>query len=33
LKQGQLLPLNVNLPGDRDILWMAQKAVGRETYP
>jgi prepilin-type N-terminal cleavage/methylation domain-containing protein/prepilin-type processing-associated H-X9-DG protein len=33
LKPGQLLPLNVNLPGDRDILWMAQKAVGRETYP
>jgi prepilin-type N-terminal cleavage/methylation domain-containing protein/prepilin-type processing-associated H-X9-DG protein len=33
LKSGQLLPLNQNLPGDKDLLWMAQKAIGRETYP
>jgi prepilin-type processing-associated H-X9-DG protein len=33
LKQGQLLPLNVNLNGDQDILWMAQRAAGVTAYP
>jgi prepilin-type N-terminal cleavage/methylation domain-containing protein/prepilin-type processing-associated H-X9-DG protein len=33
LRPGQLLPLNVNISGDRDILWMAQKAIGRDSYP
>ena len=33
LKPGQLLPLNVNLPGDVDVLWMAQHAAGVLTYP
>jgi prepilin-type N-terminal cleavage/methylation domain-containing protein len=33
LKQGQLLPLNVNLPGDKDVLWMAQHAAGVNQYP
>jgi prepilin-type N-terminal cleavage/methylation domain-containing protein/prepilin-type processing-associated H-X9-DG protein len=33
LKSGQLLPLNVNLPNDLDVLWMAQKAAGVSVYP
>ena len=33
LKTGQDLTLNVNLPGDPDILWMAQKAAGVAVYP
>jgi len=33
LKQGQLLPLNQNLNGDQDILWMAQRAAGVTSYP
>lgn len=33
LTTGQLLPLNQNLPGDRDILWMAQHAAGVAAYP
>jgi prepilin-type N-terminal cleavage/methylation domain-containing protein/prepilin-type processing-associated H-X9-DG protein len=33
LKTGQLLPLNVNLPNDLDILWMAQHAAGVTSYP
>ena len=33
LNQGQLLPLNVNLPGDKDVLWMAQHAAGLNQYP
>jgi len=33
LTSGQLLPLNQNLPGDRDILWMAQHAAGVAAYP
>jgi prepilin-type N-terminal cleavage/methylation domain-containing protein len=33
LKPGALLPLNQNLPGDLDILWMAQKAAGVAAYP
>jgi len=33
LKPPVQLPLNVNLPGDPDILWIAQHAVGVTTYP
>ena len=33
LKEGQLLPLNANLPGSPDVLWLAQRAVGSGTYP
>jgi len=33
LNQGALLPLNVNLPGDKDVLWMAQHAAGAIQYP
>jgi prepilin-type N-terminal cleavage/methylation domain-containing protein/prepilin-type processing-associated H-X9-DG protein len=33
LHAGQLLQLNVNLPGDQDILWMAQHAAGVSVYP
>ena len=33
LVSGQLLPLNVNLPGDKDVLWLAQHAAGVPTYP
>src|SRR5882672_8840426 len=33
LRPGQILPLNVNLPGDADVLWMAQHAAGVPTYP
>lgn len=33
LKPGQLLGLNVNLPNDYDILWMAQHAAGVAAYP
>ncbi len=33
LRQGQLLTLNVNLSGDKDILWLAQRAGGVPTYP
>jgi prepilin-type processing-associated H-X9-DG protein len=33
LKQGQLLPLNVNLGGDKDVIWLAQRAVGLMQYP
>jgi prepilin-type processing-associated H-X9-DG protein len=33
LRQDQLLTLNVNLPGDKDILWLAQRAAGVATYP
>ena len=33
LKPGQLLPLNINLPNDLDILWMAQHAAGVAAYP
>jgi hypothetical protein len=28
-----LLSLNVNLSGDKDILWLAQRAAGVPTYP
>jgi prepilin-type N-terminal cleavage/methylation domain-containing protein/prepilin-type processing-associated H-X9-DG protein len=33
LSKGQLLTLNVNLGGDKDILWLAQRAAGVPTYP
>jgi prepilin-type N-terminal cleavage/methylation domain-containing protein/prepilin-type processing-associated H-X9-DG protein len=33
LKTGQLLQLNVNINNDPDILWLAQKAIGRDAYP
>jgi len=33
LLQGELLTLNVNLGGDKDILWLAQRAAGVPTYP
>jgi len=33
LLKGQLLPLNVNLPGDRDVLWEAQHSAGAVVYP
>jgi prepilin-type N-terminal cleavage/methylation domain-containing protein/prepilin-type processing-associated H-X9-DG protein len=33
LKPNALLPLNVSLPNDLDVLWMAQKAAGVAAYP
>jgi prepilin-type processing-associated H-X9-DG protein len=33
LQPGQLLPLNLNLPGDLDILWLQQHAVGQPSSP
>jgi prepilin-type processing-associated H-X9-DG protein len=33
LKQGQLLPLNVGIPNDKDLDWLDQKAVGHDGYP
>ena len=33
LRPGQYLPLNVNLPGDVDVLWLAQRAAGVASYP
>jgi prepilin-type N-terminal cleavage/methylation domain-containing protein/prepilin-type processing-associated H-X9-DG protein len=33
LRSGQLLQLNMNLPGDRDVVWLAQHAAGLEKYP
>jgi len=33
VKQGELLNLNVNLGGDKDILWLAQRAAGVFIYP
>jgi prepilin-type N-terminal cleavage/methylation domain-containing protein/prepilin-type processing-associated H-X9-DG protein len=33
LKVGQPLPLNVNVPNDMDVLWMAQHAAGLTAYP
>jgi prepilin-type N-terminal cleavage/methylation domain-containing protein/prepilin-type processing-associated H-X9-DG protein len=33
VKPGTLLPLNVNLANNMDVLWMAQKAAGVSTYP
>src|ERR1035437_9042578 len=33
LQPGQLLTLNVNLPGDKDVLWLAQHAAGVPKYP
>jgi len=33
LNPGTLLPLNVNLPGDKDVYWLAQRAAGVGVYP
>ena len=33
LKPNTLLPLNVSLPNNYDVLWMAQKAAGVSAYP
>jgi len=33
LKGNQLLSLNVSLPNDQDVLWMAQHAAGVSVYP
>jgi prepilin-type N-terminal cleavage/methylation domain-containing protein/prepilin-type processing-associated H-X9-DG protein len=33
LRPGQLLTLNVVLPGDKDVLWLAQHAAGVLSYP
>ena len=33
LQPGQFLPLNVNLPGDVDVLWLAQRGAGVVSYP
>ena len=33
LRQGQLLPLNVTLVNDLDLLWLGQRAAGVGTYP
>jgi len=33
LYQGQSLTLNVNLSGDKDVLWIAQRAAGVSAYP
>ena len=33
LKTGQLLQLNINIPNDSDILWIAQHAAGVPSYP
>src|SRR5258706_1285817 len=33
LQQGQLLPLNQNLPNDLDVLWLAQHSAGVNSYP
>jgi prepilin-type N-terminal cleavage/methylation domain-containing protein/prepilin-type processing-associated H-X9-DG protein len=33
LRPGQSLVLNINLPGDLDVLWLAQHAAGVVSYP
>jgi prepilin-type N-terminal cleavage/methylation domain-containing protein/prepilin-type processing-associated H-X9-DG protein len=33
LQPGQPLTLNINLPGDKDVLWLAQHAAGLLSYP
>jgi prepilin-type N-terminal cleavage/methylation domain-containing protein len=33
LRPGVFLPLNINLPGDVDALWLAQRAAGVASYP
>ena len=33
LRPGQTLPLNLILPGDKDVLWLAQHAAGLLSYP
>ena len=33
LRSGEALTLNVNLPGNKDVPWLAQRAAGVSTYP
>ena len=33
LSSGSYLTLNQNMPGDRDILWLAQHSAGVQSYP
>jgi prepilin-type N-terminal cleavage/methylation domain-containing protein/prepilin-type processing-associated H-X9-DG protein len=33
LQPGQILTLNINMPGDVDVLWLAQHAAGVASYP
>jgi prepilin-type processing-associated H-X9-DG protein len=33
LHPGQYLTININLPGDVDVLWLAQHAAGVASYP
>ena len=33
LRPGQILTLNVSLPGDVDVLWLAQHGAGVASYP
>ena len=33
LQPGTLLQLNVNLPGDKDVYWLSQRAAGVGVYP
>jgi len=33
LQPGQFLSLSINLPGDKDVLWLAQHAAGVASYP
>ncbi len=33
LQPGQNLQLNVNLPGDKDVTWIAQRSAGLAIYP
>jgi prepilin-type processing-associated H-X9-DG protein len=33
LQPGTLLPLNVNLGGDKDVPWLSQRAAGQGVYP
>jgi type II secretory pathway pseudopilin PulG len=33
IEQGAVLALNVNLPGDQDVSWLDQHAIGAPSYP
>jgi|ERR1041385_1329052 prepilin-type N-terminal cleavage/methylation domain-containing protein/prepilin-type processing-associated H-X9-DG protein len=33
IREGQGLPLNVNISNDRDVLWLTQRAAGVNQYP
>jgi prepilin-type N-terminal cleavage/methylation domain-containing protein/prepilin-type processing-associated H-X9-DG protein len=33
LRVGQILPLNENIPGNQDVLWLSQHAAGVQSYP